>query len=569
MTIGSFSALNIGQVTHQQYVTALSEWMSSMWANGGQSRQQVLSLMSPAWYSAKYGEPDATDQDGDWSPRTILAFSRFASDYRPGASPGLDQVMPYVPPTGNEFIESPEQTATRIASAQFERDLDARIAMNAADIQARAAEGAAQRSFLAGENAADRQLSAAETNARIQAEMEGIKAQIKQSAMSAFNQAFSNEISKFGVEAGMYNTQQGIQSANLQTAGSLSSVYQQLLDERTNKAITAQTEPGRFLEREAQVRAMQAPQGTDTPAYSNFDRLLEVIDKLINTQGGVKPTAPDASTYQVPPQLQALMDYTPTAPAPVTAPGSGYSGGGSSGTSVDAAIKAMLAAGYGDASQRSGMTTTQPSTQPTGSQAGVPAIYGYDPNTPKQPKGALAMYAYGVRNKRAAEFITGDPQRDGKPNPEMVRIHNPGPKTKVDVVPMKSMSPIQRAAMMRSRKKMAYGSDLFDPNTLTLRSYPDEAYQNYSSLAYLQGKLPKSKYNTLATGTASGYAGGQYPESGSINYGKYLDIAKDPVSLAMLSSGYKSASRDLFAEVARAKARAPLGQAVQTSLIRT
>jgi hypothetical protein len=190
-------------------------------------------------------------------------------------------------------------------------------------------------------------------------------------------------------------------------------------------------------------------------------------------------------------------------------------------------------------------------------------LYGPDDEIAASSPVWLERFAYGVRNSNSPQFISGDPQADGKPNPEVVTIHNPGPQTRIDVTPVKNKK------QMKGKKKFALGADAFDPNKLTLKSYDDEAYQNYPTLSYFQGRTPKTSYDRLSTGYATGYGGAQLPESGRINYGDYLNVAKDPVSLAMLASHYKSGSRDLFAEVARAKARAPFGQAVQTSLIRT
>ncbi len=104
---------------------------------------------------------------------------------------------------------------------------------------------------------------------------------------------------------------------------------------------------------------------------------------------------------------------------------------------------------------------------------------------------------------------------------------------------------------------------------VTLKSYPDSAYQGLPSLQYLLGRLPRGSYNTLATGAAQGAFGTLAPESGSINYRRALDIANDPVSQALIESIYASANRDYLSEVSRAKARAPFGQALNTSLVRT
>ena len=605
-----------GQPTHQQYVTTLAEYLASMYAYGGESRQKALDLISPVYQNAKYGSPDPTDQNGHWSPATILAFSRFAGDYQ-GGSPQLDSIIAPVAPGPNDFVETPEQTATRIAQANFEKQLDQAIALKTMDIQAAAAEGAANRSFQAGENAADRQLSAAKANADIAAQMESIKGQIKTAAMSAFNGAFSNEISKYGVSAGMYNSQEGNRLSALESGGSLAGMLQQILDQRTGKAIDAQLNPGDYLQREAQVRAMNAPQGTETPAYTDTNSIKDIIDKLVNwtPTGGVmqRPVAPDQNTFTPPPALQGLMNWQPTAPAQISAPSSGYSGAGA-GTGVldPAARAAAIAAASAKLAGGNTQATAQPkpvaaSTQPApsgwsgvrnedvayltpGQRALVTTgLLGpskgsdytqykvYNPNNNNSMYGPedtiapgssvwLERYAYGVQNKKTNQFVAGDPQTPGQVNPEVVTVHNPGKKTRI------SVHPIQNVAMRRKAqglRKFATGADMFDPNTLKLKSYPDEAYQNLASLRFLQGNMSKPQYNTLATGYTTGYAGQQIPESGQLNYGRYLQLAKDPVSLALVASSYKAGNRDLFAEVARAKDRAPFGQAVQTSLIRS
>lgn len=607
----TYSGTPIGGINNTQYRQTLAELMASMWAHGGESRKRVLELMSPVWYSAKYGEPDPTDGNaipGRYSAQTILAFSRFASDYK-GGNPDIDNIIPYVPPSGNDFIETPEQTAIRIAQENFERELDAELKINSDQIAAAAAEGFA-----------DRQLSAAETNAQVAAQMETIKGNIKTAAMAAFNSAFSNEVQKFTVEASIYNNQQNIQSANLQSAGNLSSVFQQLMDERTNKAITAQLNPGDYLARESQVRAMNAPQGTENPAYSNYDKLTQIIEMLMNTQGGgVKPTAPDQNAFIPPPTLQGLMNYQPTAPAPVVAQQSGYVGSTpatppAASPAVPPAVPAtptpsvpLMAPPQAPGGVSSSSPGPSAPASNSGQYSGVPnesvsyltpgqralvvtglagPSYGrdyssykvYDPNRNNYQYGSddeiapgssvwIEKLAYGG-NTNSNQFMTGDPQRDGKPNPEVVTIHNPGPRTRVSVDPVKDIRSMGKKHL-KKMKKFAYGSDMFDPSSLQLKTYKDEDYQNLPSLRYLQGNMPTRQYETLATGNTTGAFGQQIPESGSINYNKYLRLAKDPVSLAMVASSYKAGSRDLFAEVARAKARAPFGQAVQTSIIRS
>ena len=97
----------------------------------------------------------------------------------------------------------------------------------------------------------------------------------------------------------------------------------------------------------------------------------------------------------------------------------------------------------------------------------------------------------------------------------------------------------------------------------------DESIQNIPTLRYLQGTLDKGTYGNLSTGTVSGAFGTKLPEAGAINFSKIMQIAQDPVALKMLDSLYRSASRSLSAEVERARARAPIGSAPVSSLVRT
>jgi hypothetical protein len=104
-------------------------------------------------------------------------------------------------------------------------------------------------------------------------------------------------------------------------------------------------------------------------------------------------------------------------------------------------------------------------------------------------------------------------------------------------------------------------------NSATITTYPDSAYQNSPRQRYLTGGSARD-YGKLATGFAGAAFGMKVPESGRLNYGKFLNLANDPVALAMTAADYKSANRDLSSVVARAKARAPLGQSINTSMIR-
>ncbi len=566
---------------HSDWVDAFVNYWASKWAHGDFS-------VPNGWVSAQFGEPDRADYVPgqtvqNISPRTLLAFTRYAQAYKPGTDAAVDQLMPFTPPGPNDYIEDPVTTSSRIAQDNWNRTFDQKIKSDAA------ANGLTAR----GQDI----------------QSEGQILQAKAQAAAAFNSAFQNELSKyatqaemfkhqeglkqqgFATQAGMYNTNEGNRSANLQHAGSLAGALQQAYDARTNNAIKLTADPGNFIERESAVRALGAPGYTNVQGYKNVDALDEVIKKLINYQPGAQPVqpaagtmampgAPNTSSFQLPPGLQDIINQltnakamppaagTPAATSTVGTPVVGaptavnHVTGAAPPVAAATAVtpkavlpgvtKAPLTDGMGhtwDEAQQSWTNDTDGSLNDGKGHSWDSGIQGW-----KNDNDGTPYYATGGAGVTDRQFIAGDPQANGRPNPEMIQIHNPGPRTTA------SITPLQGAV-----RAFAYG----DAPNVNLRSYSDDAYQNYPTLKYFDGRMPGSSYDTLNTGHATGAFGAQLPESGAINYGRFLNIQKDPLSLALLTSSYRSGSRDLLSEVARAKARAPFGQAVQTSLIRT
>lgn len=103
----------------------------------------------------------------------------------------------------------------------------------------------------------------------------------------------------------------------------------------------------------------------------------------------------------------------------------------------------------------------------------------------------------------------------------------------------------------------------------TIMSYGDAAYQNLPSLLYAQGRIPLSAYFASQNGMAPGAFGTEVPFAGALNYNRALNLMRIPGSYGALSSLYKSANLSLDDEIAKARARAPLGQAYATSGIET
>lgn len=86
----------------------------------------------------------------------------------------------------------------------------------------------------------------------------------------------------------------------------------------------------------------------------------------------------------------------------------------------------------------------------------------------------------------------------------------------------------------------------------------DANIQNLPSISQLMG----NRYGQLSISpTFQGAFGTQLPEARGINYGRYLDIRQDPLTYGLLSSLYRSGSRNLDAEAAIARRYAPIGNA--------
>lgn len=675
---GNIKPNNAGTVTHPQWVNNLVEYWVSKWDHGDHTL--------PAGWDSSYGSPDPTDTTGNFSPRTVLAFTRYFQNYKPGLDPSIDSQTPYVPPGPNDYILDPVVQAAQITNDQWQKTYDKQI------------------------------------------EQFGITADqtARRDAASAFNSAFQNELTKYATQAGIYNantvaqmnafnTQAGIYNANetnrrgaLESAGTLAQGLQNTYDARTQNAINLQAHPNDFVEREYAVRALNGPQGTTQPGYKDVDALGQVIDRLIHytppaapaaplINGGapnIAPTAPNQQNFQLPgPLAQALQpppSQNPLGAKPFT-PGPGQT----SYVWPDGTYHPTPAP---QANPNLNSTPQNPQyTSGGGSQiwdsakqawvdkSGNPIAASKPPTQGSiTPPSNTVKFADGAMGTAARQMVIGDPQSDGGPNPEYVQIINPGPKTHTKVTPLKGKKSAMQLAMGTPMyadgttvppyngsgpEEDPNGNPMEDPNSelaepgnidttnlpaitnpdgsistvrtisvnvdgnevliptvidgrvvsnseaiqrylrsgqhfgkyksigaadraaerlhnqealrvprfangtdapnVGLKSYDDSAYQNLPELRYLQGGLSGDQYNTLATGNATGAFGIKAPEAGSFNYKRGLDIANDPVGAALAASLYSSANRDYASTMAAAKARAPFGQALATSLIRT
>ena len=119
--------------------------------------------------------------------------------------------------------------------------------------------------------------------------------------------------------------------------------------------------------------------------------------------------------------------------------------------------------------------------------------------------------------------------------------------------------------------KFAYGTADYTSKALREKygfsPTPSEDIAGLPSLGYLSGTNESFNRGPLSR-TTEGAFGTQLPEGNAINYGRYLDIRSDPTTYGLLSSLYRSGSRNLDSEAARAKRLAP-GQGTLARTVRT
>ena len=110
--------------TNVDWQESLIDLLSYKWAASTPEQRQTF--LGTSWESTKYGEPGGYDtilEDGKQvtSPATTTALSRYAAAYRPGMDPYIDQVLPYIAPSADDYMEGPSLIAARVAQSNADK----------------------------------------------------------------------------------------------------------------------------------------------------------------------------------------------------------------------------------------------------------------------------------------------------------------------------------------------------------------------------------------------------------------------------------------------------------------
>lgn len=370
------------------------------------------------------------------------------------------------------------------------------------------------------------------------------------------------------------------QGRKLSDVVSGANTYQSTLDDRSKSLVALKADPGNFVASEYMSRGLANP----TPG-SEYDLFKDVpisqyIDELRawqpNTAGAVRgeinanPGKP-ASAYIAPPVVKPppvvpLTSSTgmqgpvtsPPPAAPTTPPiGQGVDTGLNQTSDAlkawaDNYNKTQYIPGGGGVERlaQGGISSefiSGDSTHPTDPGAG-----GAKPEHVEVMDPAGANNAFAQVTPLETPGVGPEGSEAGTPISRLLRAV-------ADVVDESgSMAPPPMEGIARH----AYGT----PNT-SMTTNTDASIQGLPSLSYLLGGN-KQAYESTNTKPYQGAFGTQLPSGAALNYGRALDVAEDPIQAGLMSSLYRSASRDFGGEIAQAKRRAPIGNAGVSSMVK-
>ena len=371
-----------------------------------------------------------------------------------------------------------------------------------------------------------------------------------------------------------------------------------------------QADPGKFVQREYTLAGALRPSGINESGYYTgpIAQQVGVISKVANSgpigHAGFAPGSPDYAKWQAQNQpVTAALPPTSTSvpvPLPLNSPIGSQSW-----------IDSLVAQGYTPQLAHGGMTTAsqmitgdpqagqvtgnpelinnptgapisvQPMSDMQQQQQGIPpdgAISGAmnngnsQPIVPKEENSAADMV--GIVSK-----IMGLISKMIKPGESDEVAFEIG---KILLTKLGNGSDVEGTSIMAGNKgvmsgamsttpKYAYGTDDYTSRALREKYgfslTPSEDIAGLPSIGYLSGANESFNQGPLNRAIEGAFKT-RLPEGNAINYGRYLDIRSDPTTYGLLSSLYRSGSRNLDSEAARARRLAP-GQGTLARTVRT
>lgn len=550
------------QLTNPSWQDAFVKFWADQWAR---NKKLPVGLDSGGW---QYGQPSTDDYinaNGEvvTSPLTILALSNYARVYQPGMDRETDLYLPYVAPAATDYVESPAERASRIQNEQLDKVAEAsRNALtgslgNTELGRLNAIGGLSLSMAQLGQNRAD-------TIARLSADPGNWVERDFQVRGEATPPG--QRIPLYPPNSNLNDALAGLKGFNplqlnqgVGTPGGVPTSPTTSPAPRLPGQGTAGTPGGDIISGGTiPLTSAQRTQLSSQFPASQF----EVNPNITYQDGSVWGTDPATGIFR---EISGPTGQITLANGTTLGPTSDLYKYFPAGTPMPAGSEAPAAAPS---------EASTPSPAPIAPQLSD-AINPFNPTgvTPvdyTQMDPSLFGYASGGMTTDR-QLIAGDPRVANRANPEIITNPTGAP---LSITPMSRVAPQAMANASpnaRFRRPMiSMGirgyADGTDPYTM---SYGEDVYNRLPSLRYLRGETSPNQYNQLSTGYSSGAYDTQLPESGALNYRNVYDVLTDPVATSMMDALYRSASRNFGAEINRAKQRAPIGNAMSTSLIRT
>lgn len=549
-----------GALSNPDWQEAFVQHWANQWAYGNRT-------LPAGMEGGRFGLPDPTDIDGQVSARTLAAFARYAAAYQPGLDPLVDQQLPWVPPQPNDYVESPEQMAARIAEGHIKQQYnldEQQLGYLRERLQQETSLGYAQLNAETGLGYAQLGQQRAETLSRAAAEpgrfVEREYLSRNMPAPQATESPLYGPQSQQAPVYGQPSTGGGVPTSQLvQTMIAEGKPF--AINDTRPESVAAFQAAGLVPETQANGQVQWRYAGRN--AQPTQPTMPQGVPASQGAPTGSAPVSQMVPAWNI--NMNAGQNFGAPQPVSQPAPTSQWDWNMNAGQNFGTPATAPTPAPTWDTSMNAGQNFSAPVSAPASAPANP-----YAAPAPANPYAAPNPYMEQGGATTSPASIVGDSSRN-KENQEVVINPTRAP---LIVIPVSQL--MQSPQFEQGTKQMPhyqYGTGFGTGSGSgtgydSVPSYQDSAYQNLPGLEYLKGNLSSGQYGQLATGTSQGAFGTKLPEVGALNYRRLYDLMQDPISFQLVSSLFKSGSRDLPAEISRVQARAPIGQAVSTSLIR-
>jgi hypothetical protein len=344
-----------GMTTNTAWREAALSLLRYQWATSDPSTRQQLA----GEFGTPLGEQDSIYRDPETglvqiysSPETNLILSYYLDSYS-GGNQYLDERLPYIAPTANEYIETPDAFATRVNNELLNADFDLKQKQYGLDVRQEdrllagqkldynlglaqiqsgeriaaaseagriaAARISADASVQSSQIAAGATVQAANISAaasRYAADL-GFDASVYSTQGQLFSAIEQGKSSRFATEANIFNTQTTARSNALNTAATLGLGLQQLGDTRVQDIIRNLANPIDLVQREYATRALPgAPEQNRIVAYSDIPGLSSILAAAKDFQPQPGPSAPGIGDVPVAPTRPGGTTSSTTNPPP-------------------------------------------------------------------------------------------------------------------------------------------------------------------------------------------------------------------------------------------------------------